>query len=204
MEYRSALITIFSLTAWAISIPETLANSASSNSTSATSWRISPGICHRPGRPHPDDLCSSGTGPSVPPPRPPGPWPRSGHCETAASPVGRKLGDRVLDVLQRRIVVAFSGHDPLPFSSRSAARHDVHGHGHPVVSPTEDDALDRADVVVIAAPGQRCGGVGDLVVRRVEVDPAEPGTEENSARRAKRRRRQAGLARRRCHSPGSR
>jgi hypothetical protein len=48
-----------------------------------------------------------------------------------------------------------------------------------VGSAAQDDALDGADVIVVAPPGQDDVLVeGELVVRRVEVDPAETGTEE--------------------------
>jgi len=48
-----------------------------------------------------------------------------------------------------------------------------------VVAAAQDDALDGADVVVVAAPGQDdVVVVGDLVVGRVKIDPAKAGAKE--------------------------
>ena len=59
---------------------------------------------------------------------------------------------------------------------RQRASHDVDRDARPLLAAAEDHAADRADVGVVAAPGQ--GDVpidGDAVVGRVDVDPAVPG-----------------------------
>src|SRR4051794_11991328 len=61
----------------------------------------------------------------------------------------------------------------------AAYRRDVDRHLHGVSSAAQDDALDGADVVVVAAPGEDDVLVeGELVVGRVKVDPAEAGAEK--------------------------
>lgn len=52
-------------------------------------------------------------------------------------------------------------------------RDDVDGDAHRVLPAAEDDALERADVLVVAPPGDEdVAVVRDEVVRRVQIDPA--------------------------------
>ena len=54
------------------------------------------------------------------------------------------------------------------------AADDVHGHARPLFAAAVDDAADRADVGVVAAPRQRHVAVdGHAIVGRVGVDPAD-------------------------------
>ena len=60
-------------------------------------------------------------------------------------------------------------------------RHDIHRYAHAVMAAAEEDAFDGTDVVVVAAPGESdVTRRGDLVVGRIDIQPAQSGQKTES------------------------